>query len=49
MNKYFAAVRVKGHTVRTMVFADSYLHARLILEFQFGIGSVVKPPSLISK
>jgi len=49
MNKYFAAVRVKGQTVRTMVFADSYLHARLILEFQFGIGSVVRSPTLATK
>jgi len=49
MNKYFAAVRVKGQTVRTMIFADSYLHARLILEFQFGIGSVDRLPTLATK
>jgi hypothetical protein len=40
MNKYLATVRVRGNTVRTMVFADSSLHARLILEYQFGIGNV---------
>ena len=49
MNKYLATVRVKGQTVRTMVFADSSLHARLILEFQFGIGSVVSNPIQSSK
>ncbi len=49
MNKYLASVRVKGQTVRTMVFADSSLHARLILEFQFGIGSVVSNPTQSSK
>ena len=49
MNKYLATVRVKGQTVRTMVFADSSLHARLILEFQFGIGSVVSNPTQSSK
>jgi len=32
-----------------MVFADSSLHARLILEFQFGIGSVVSNPIQSSK
>jgi hypothetical protein len=32
-----------------MVFADSSLHARLILEFQFGIGSVVSNPTQSSK
>ncbi len=49
MNKYLASVRVKGQTVRTMVFADSSLHARLILEFQFGIGSVVSNPTQSTK
>ena len=45
MNKYVATVRVKGTLVKTVVFADSTLHARLILEFQFGIGSVVQSPT----
>jgi hypothetical protein len=49
MNKYLATVRVMGKTVKTMVFADSSLHARLILEFQFGIGSVVSVPTLTTK
>jgi len=40
MNKYLATVRVSGNTLRTIVFADSSLHARLILEYQFGIGNV---------
>ena len=46
MNKYVATVRVKGTTVRTVVFADSTLHARLILEYQFGIGNVVHSPTV---
>jgi hypothetical protein len=49
MNKYLASVRVKGQTLRTMVYADSSLHARLILEFQFGIGNVVNTPTLTAK
>ncbi len=49
MNKYLATVRVKGQTVRTMVFADSSLHARLILEYQFGIGNVVNNPTQSTK
>jgi len=49
MNKYLATVRVKGKTLRTMVFADSSLHARLILEYQFGIGNVVSNPTQSSK
>ena len=49
MNKYLATVRVKAQTVRTMVFADSSLHARLILEYQFGIGNVVNNPTQSTK
>ena len=49
MNKYLATVRVRGQTVRTMVFADSSLHARLILEYQFGIGNVISNPTQSSK
>ena len=32
-----------------MVFADSSLHARLILEYQFGIGNVVSNPTQSTK
>ena len=49
MNKYLATVRVKGQPVKTLVFADSSFHARLILEFQFGIGSVVSTPSMTTE
>jgi hypothetical protein len=45
MNKYQATVRVRGKPVRTAVFADNALHARLILEYQYGIGSIVNSPS----
>jgi hypothetical protein len=30
------------------VFADSALHARLILEYQFGIGSIVNSPASVT-
>ena len=43
---YFSTVRLKGISVKTAVYADSSLHARLILEFQFGIGSVIIAPAL---
>ena len=43
---YFATVRLKGISENTAVYADSTLHARLILEFQFGIGSVIIAPAL---
>ena len=46
MNKYQALVRINGQQVRTAVFADSQIHARLILQYQFGMNSLVLAPSL---
>jgi len=43
---YFATVRLKGISENTAVYAVSSLHARLILEFQFGIGSVIIAPAV---
>jgi hypothetical protein len=49
MFKYIATIRVKGTTIQTAVFADSAVHARLILEYQFGMGSVVFSPTISTK
>jgi hypothetical protein len=49
MNKYLASVRIKGRTVKMAVFADCPLHARLILEYQFGINSVVSSPVQVNE
>jgi len=40
MNRYIATVRVQGQLIKTIVFADSQLHARLILQYQFGFDSL---------
>jgi len=49
MKRYIASVRIKGSTVKTMVFADSQLHARLILQYQFGMNSVVSSPVQVNE
>ena len=49
MNKYQASVRVKGQSVKTAVFADSPIHARLILQYQFGMDSIVSYPTAINE
>ena len=49
MNKYQASVRVKGQLVQTAVFADSSIHARLILQYQFGMDSIVSYPTAINE
>jgi hypothetical protein len=48
MNKYLATIRVKGQSMQTMVYADSYFHAKLILEYQFGLGNVIGTPAVSS-
>lgn len=49
MNKYLANVRIKGQTVKMAVFADSMIHARLILEYQFGLNSLATTPVQVNE
>ena len=44
MNKYLATVRVRGQHIKTMVYADSAVHARLLLQYQFGMDCLVIGP-----
>ena len=49
MNKYLVQVRIKGQIVKTTIEADSAIHAKLIAEWHFGIGSVANTPSPIKE
>ena len=49
MNQYIATVRIKGQSVRTAVFADCSIHARLILQYQFGMNSVINNPTILTR
>ena len=49
MNQYVASVRVKGQLVKTLVFADSQIHARLILQYQFGFNNLASTPTQVSE
>jgi len=49
MYKYQAYVRIKGQLVNTAVFADSPIHARLILQYQFGMNSLASTPSIVTR
>jgi hypothetical protein len=42
---YLASLRIRGTTLRTLVYAECSLHARLMLEYQFGLGSVIGTPT----
>jgi hypothetical protein len=41
MHRYLVTLRVKSQMVKTIIFADSTVHARLLGEWHYGIGSVV--------
>lgn len=49
MNKYLVQVRIKGQLIKTTVEADSSIHARLIAEWHFGIGSVASTPTKLEE
>jgi hypothetical protein len=49
MKKYLASVRIRGQTVKMTVFAESSTHARLILEFQFGMNSLASAPIQVNE
>jgi len=49
MNKYIATIRLKGQSVKTIVFADSSTHARLLLQYQFGMECIVTSPSITNE
>ena len=46
MKDYIASVRIKGYIVKTVVHAESTTHARLLLQYQYGMDSIVASPVL---
>ncbi len=44
MNRYQAQVKVSGFNLKTIVYADSSTHARLLLQKQFGANNVISIP-----
>ena len=49
MKKYLASVRIRGQIVKMAVFAESSIHARLILEYQFGMNSLTSAPVQVNE
>jgi hypothetical protein len=45
MNKYVATVRINGQLVKTLVFASNAIHARLLIQYQFGMNSISINPT----
>lgn len=46
MKDYIATVRIKGNLVKTVVHAESQIHARLLLQYQYGLDSISASPVL---
>ena len=44
MNKYLVSVRIGGQLVKTVVFADSTTHARLLCQYKYGMNSIAASP-----
>ena len=49
MKKYIATIKVKGQSMKTAVFADSSIHARLMLQYQFGMDCILSSPTVSTK
>ncbi len=47
MYRYQVYVKVKGSMVKTIIFADNDIHARLLAQYQYGINNVSIPPQRI--
>lgn len=46
-NKYLVPIRIKSQVVKTVIFSDRTIHARLLGERHYGIGSVVTSQTLV--
>ncbi len=44
VGRYVATVRVVGQLVKTIVYADSTVHARLLLQYKYGMKSIAVAP-----
>ena len=45
MNKYLVTLRINGQLIKSVVSANSAVHARLQCQYQFGMGCVHVAPS----
>ena len=44
MYRYQVSVRIKGLITKTIIFADSEIHARLLAQYQYGMNNLISPP-----
>lgn len=49
MYKYIASVNIGGQIVKTYLFADNTIHARLLVQYAYGMNSLVGTPQLVNE
>jgi hypothetical protein len=47
MYRYYVSVRIKNIVIKTTIFADNDIHARLLAQYQYGMNNVSIPPQRI--
>ncbi len=47
MYRYQVYVKVNGSVVKTIIFADNDIHARLLAQYQYGLNNVSIPTQRI--
>ena len=49
MNRYLVIVKIQGRNVRTVVDAENVVHARLLVDYRFGWGSLIGQPKAMAE
>jgi hypothetical protein len=49
MNKYLTLIRTHGQLVKTVIYADSAIHAKLLGQWQYGFSSVPAMPTKLDE
>jgi hypothetical protein len=47
MNKYLVTLRINGQLIKSVVSANSAVHARLLCQYQFGMDCIQVAPTQI--
>lgn len=48
MSKYLTLIHANGQLIKTVIYADSAMHARLLGQWHYGIGSVPAMPTKLN-
>ena len=49
MNKFLLPIRINGQIMKTIVYADSAIHAKLLGQWQYGFSSIPAMPTKLDE